>query len=218
VTAHPSTLQLDALALGADDPKAAAHVRDCARCAAHVTRVQQTLPVPAWVRELGAFRRGKWSWLHRLAIAGVVVLFAAGVLVQRKPWNVHQIDRGAKGTPSVAVYIKRQGTVSLWDGQAPVQAGDGVQLKVAPRGYVRVTVSTLQGGTLTELYQGPTAGETLLPRSWTVDDAPGPEVLLIAFSRSPLSKAGQEAALATLPRTAEIWATRLRLEKKGQDR
>jgi hypothetical protein len=51
-----------------------------------------------------------------------------------------------------------------------------------------------------------------------VDDAPGPEVLLIAFSRSPLSKAAQEAALATLPRTTDIWATRLRLEKKGQDR
>jgi hypothetical protein len=137
VTAHPSTFQLDALALGADDSKTAAHVRECARCAAQLSRVQQALPVPGWVRELGASRRrggGKWSWLYRWAIASVVVLSAGGVLVRMKPWNVDQIDRGAKGTPSVAVYIKRQGTVSLWDGQAPVQAGDGVQLKVAPRG------------------------------------------------------------------------------------
>jgi len=45
-----------------------------------------------------------------------------------------------------------------------------------------------------------------------------PEVLLVAFSRSPLGKAGQEAALATLPRTREIWATRLQLVKKGGNR
>jgi hypothetical protein len=43
-------------------------------------------------------------------------------------------------------------------------------------------------------------------------------VLLVAFSRSPLSKSGQEAALATLPRTREIWATRLQMVKKGANR
>jgi hypothetical protein len=120
--------------------------------------------------------------------------------------------------PSITVYIKRDGVVSLWDGQAPVQPGDALQLKVAAGGYSRVTVAALQDGTLTELYAGSAAGEGLLPRSWTVDEAPDPEVLLVAFSRSPLTKAGQEAALAKLPRTGEIWATRLQLAKKGGDR
>lgn len=221
MTVHPSKLRLDALSLGADDPSAAAHLGECEQCAAHVARVQQTLPIPAWVRELGASRRrgsGKWSWLYRWVIGGVVAASAAGVLVRMNSGNADRIDPRAKGTPSVAVYIKRHGAISLWDGQAPLQPGDAVQLKVAPYGYSRVTVSALQDGTLTELYQGPAAGDGLLPRSWTVDDAPGTEVLLIAFSRSPLSKAGQEAALAKLPRTEEVWATRLQLAKKGEDR
>jgi hypothetical protein len=148
-------------------------------------------------------------------VAAVVLVAGGGVVLRANPWKTDQFDRGAKGMPSIAVYIKRDGAVSLWDGQAPVQAGDAVQLKVAAEGYSRVTVSALQEGTLTQLYSGPSAGEGLLPRSWTVDDAPGPEVLLVAFSRSPLTKAGQEAALATLPRTREIWATRLQFVKKG---
>ena len=75
MTVHPSKLRLDALSLGADDPSAAAHLGECEQCAAHVARVQQTLPIPAWVRELGASRRrgsGKWSWLYRWVIGGVV--------------------------------------------------------------------------------------------------------------------------------------------------
>jgi hypothetical protein len=223
VSAHPSMLQLDAMSLGRGDENTAAHVHGCARCAAHVARVQQALPVPAWLRELDPSQRRRprrWSWLYRFSLVAAVVLiaFGGGVLLRAKPWNTDRFDRGAKGTPSIAVYIKRHGAVSLWDGQAPVQAGDAVQLKVAAEGYSRVTVSALQEGTLTQLYAGPAAGEGLLPRSWTVDEAPGPEVLLVAFSRSPLTKAGQEAALATLPRTREIWATRLQLVKKGGER
>ncbi len=222
MSAHPSMLQLDSMSLGGGDASTAAHVKGCARCAAHMARVQQALPVPAWVRELGPPRRGRlrsWSWLYRWSVVAAVVLVAGGgVLLGVKPWNADQFDRGAKGTPSIAVYIKRDGAVSLWDGQAPVQAGDAVQLKVAAEGYSRVTVSTVQDGTLTQLYAGPAAADSLLPRSWTVDDAPGPEVLLVAFSRSPLTKAGQQAALATLPRTREVWATRLQFVKKGAGR
>jgi hypothetical protein len=221
VTAHPSMLRLDAFSLGADDAVAAAHLRECARCAAHVTRVQQTLPIPNWVRELGTSprrRHGKWSWLYRWSIAFVLALTVGAVLLRAKPWKPDQSDRGMKGTPSVAVYVKRDGAVSLWDGRAPLQPGDAVQLKVAPRGYSRVAVSALQDGALTPLYEGPATGEALLPRSFTVDDAPGPEVLLIAFSRSPLTPAGQEAALAKLPRTEEVWATRLQFVKRGGER
>jgi len=215
-------LQLDAASLGKGDASTAAHLEGCARCAAHLARVQQALPVPAWVRELGPSQPGRprrWWWLYRWSLLAAVVLVAGGgVFLGVKPWEADQFDRGAKGTPSIAVYIKRDGAVSLWDGQAPVQAGDAVQLKVAAKGYSRVTVAALQEGTLTQLYAGPAAGEALLPRSWTVDDAPGPEILLVAFSRSPLTKAGQEAALATLPRTREVWATRLQLVKKSGDR
>jgi hypothetical protein len=218
---HPSMLQLDAVSLGAGEPSVVAHVQGCSRCAAHIGRTQQDLPVPAWVREIdGTPRRASdSSWLFRSSVLAALALFVAGgVLVRAKYQADEQSDRGAKGMPSITVYIKRDGVVSLWDGQAPVQPGDALQLKVAAGGYSRVTVAALQDGTLTELYAGSAAGEGLLPRSWTVDEAPDPEVLLVAFSRSPLTKAGQEAALATLPRTREIWATRLQLVKKGGDR
>jgi len=218
---HPSMLQLDELSLGVGEASVAAHVQACARCAAHVGRVQQELPVPAWVRELGGppDRARDSSWLFRSSVvAALAMLVVAGVLVRSRYWGDERSDRGVKGMPSVAVYIKRDGVVSLWNGQAPVQPGDALQLKVAPEGFSRVTVAALQDGTLTELYAGSAAGEGLLPRSWTVDDAPDPEVLLVAFSRSPLSKEGQEAALATLPRTREVWATRLQLVKKGGNR
>jgi hypothetical protein len=186
-----------------------------------MARVQQELPLPAWVRELERppHRAHDSWWLFRSSLVAALALFATvGVVVRMKYWGPEQSDRGAKGMPSIAVYINRHGVVSLWDGQAPVQPGDALQLKVAAGGYSRVTVAALQDGTLTELYAGSPANEGLLPRSWTVDDAPDPEVLLVAFSRSPLSKSGQEAALATLPRTREIWATRLQMVKKGANR
>lgn len=223
MSAHPSMLQLDAMALGAGDESTATHVRGCARCSAHAARVQQELPVPAWVRDIGRPRRARvrnrW-WLYRWSLIGAVVLFAAGSVLLREQRLKHgaQWEGGSKGMPSIAVYIKRDGTVSLWDGLAPVQAGDALQLKVAAKGYSRITVAALQDGTLSELYAGAASGEGMLPRSWTVDEAPGPEVLLVAFSSAPLTKAGQAAALATLPRTREIWATRLEFVKKGGER
>ena len=223
MSAHPSMFQLDAMSLGAGDASTAAHVRQCARCSAHAARVQQELPVPAWLRELGPSQRSRsrnrW-WLYRWSLIGAVVLFlGGGVLLREKLWNGGgRWERGSKGMPSVAVYIKRNGDVSLWDGLAPVRAGDAVQLKVAATGYSRITVAALQEGTLTQLYAGAASGEDMLPKSWIVDDAPGPEVLLVAFSSAPLTKAAQEAALARLPRTSEIWATRLQFAKKGGDR
>ena len=219
---HPSLLQLDRAAVGAGDQATVDHLQACARCLAYVGRIQQPLPVPAWVRELGASRRGatgKDRWLHRWPFLGAVALLgAAGLFLWKIPSGIDQWDAGAKGMPSVAVYVRRDGAVSLWDGVAPLQAGDAVQLKVAVEGYSRVTVAAVQDGTLTQLYAAPASGEGLLPRSWTVDDAPGPEILLVAFSRAPLTEAGQKEALATLPRTREIWATRLQFAKKERDR
>ena len=216
-------LQLDALTLHAGDPATAAHAQQCTRCSDHLARVQRELPVPEWVRELGssprARARSRW-WGYRVsAVLGSVLVIAIGAAALRgqRP-EPEDVDPGAKGMPSVAVYIRRQGAVSLWDGQAPVRVGDGLQLKVAAGGYSRVTVSALQDGALTELYAGPASGETMLPQSWIVDDGAGPEILLVAFSRSPLTKANQEAALATLPRTRRLWATRLLLVKEGAQR
>ena len=216
---HPSLLALDRFALDRKDPAVAAHVAACARCADHLQRVAEPPPPPPWLRGLeqpGGKRPRAISWWHRwsLVCAGVLAVGGGAFLLRgREP-----LDVGAKGMPSIAVYIKRGDAVSLWDGASAVRAGDAVQLKIAATGYARVTVAAAGVGDLTELYAGPAASDGLIPQSWTIDDAPGSEVLLVAFSQSPLSKDRQEAALATLPRTREIWATRLELSKRGTTR
>jgi RNA polymerase sigma-70 factor (ECF subfamily) len=99
-------------------------------------------------------------------------------------------------------------------------AGDALRLKISPHGFGRVAVASLEGDTITELYAAPVnaRGESVLPPSWTLDSASGPEVLLLVFSQTPLSEEGLRRAAAGLPRTSEVWATRLSLTKSGGDR
>ncbi len=214
---HPSFLQLDRLALGSADPQVAAHVESCETCRAQLSRVQQAPPVPAWVGDLGSAKSSRRTWwagsVGALAAIGLVLMIAS-------PRRGPDGDPGAKGAPSVAVYVKRGDVVSLWDGRAPFAPGDALRLKISPQGFGRVAVASLQGDTITELYAAPVTarGESVLPPSWTLDGTPGPDVLLLVFSHAPLSEDGLRRAAAGLPRTSEVWATRLALTKSGGDR
>jgi hypothetical protein len=214
---HPSFLELDRLALGSADPQAAAHIESCETCRARVSRVQQAPPVPAWVGNLGSAKSSRRTWW-----AGSVGALAAIalVLIVVTPRRGRNGDPGAKGAPSVAVYVKRGDVVSLWDGRAPFSSGDALRLKISPQGFGRVAVASVQGDTITELYAGPVnaRGESMLPPSWTLDGTPGPDVLLLVFSHAPLSEDGLRRAAAGLPRTSEVWATRLALTKSGDVR
>ena len=210
---HPSFLQLDRMVLGSADPEVAAHVVDCDRCRAHLERVRQQVPVPAWLGDLSRARRRMW-WLGAIGALGAAV---ALLLVVRPS---QPDDPGAKGAPSVAIYVKRGESVALWDGSAPFAPGDALRLKISPQGFGRVSVASLQPDGVTELYSGAVnaRGESMLPASWTLDTAPGPEVLLLVFSKAPLTADGLRRVAAQLPRTTEIWATRLTLTKSGGDR
>jgi hypothetical protein len=128
-------------------------------------------------------------------------------------------ELGAKGAPSVAIYVKRGEVVSLWDGRAAFAPGDALRLKISPQGFDRVAVASLQGDNVTELYAGLVSarGESVLPPSWTLDAAPGPDALLLVFSHAPLSEDGLRQVAERLPRTKEIWATRLTLTRSGGD-
>ena len=215
MSAHPSFLQLDRVALGSADPEVAAHIQGCENCRAHLGRVQQSPPIPAWVGELSKTKQRRTWWLGGLGAcaAGIAVL-----LMIRTPQQ--PADVGAKGAPSVAVYVKRGESVSLWDGRAPFAPGDALRLKISPQGFGRIAVASIQKDGITELYAGPvtTRGESMLPPSWTLDSAPGPDVLLLVFSQAPLTEDGLRRVAAQLPRTKEIWATRLTLTKSGGDR
>jgi hypothetical protein len=219
MSAHPSYLELDLAVLGAADAATAAHVETCERCRAHLGRAQQPLPLPEWARALGQERRSRWpSWVRAPKLVGLFALAAtAAFLVIARPRPAGREELGAKGSPSVAVYVKRGAGVSLWDGRAQLSPGDSVQLKVAPEEFRRIAVASLEAGALTELYAGPLAVRqtSLLPQSWTLDARPGREVLLLVFSQAPLSSAELQAALVQLPRTRERWATLLELPKNG---
>ena len=209
---HPSFLQLDRIVLGIADPESASHLRACEECRAHVGRSGMPVPIPAGTRER-AMRSVRLTRLRRWLLG---VLAVAAVVIVGLIFRPEAIT--AKGNPSVAVYVKHGTRVSLWDGQARLSPGDGLQLKVAAAGFTRVTVASVAPASIVELYAGEVSarGETTLPRSWTVDANPGPEVMLIVFSRAPLSPSEIRTARDDLPRTARLWATRVELWKGKQ--
>ena len=216
MTAHPSFLQLDRLLLGSDDPETAAHLKECDDCRTHVGRCEMPAPVPSGTRERATrsvllIRLRRWL----LGVSGAaLVTMLIGMAVRRAP--IPDLVT-AKGSPSVAVYVKHGDAVSLWDGSAPLSPGDGVQLKVAASGFSRVTVASLAASRVVELYAGDleARGETTLPRSWTLDAEPGPEVMLIVFSRFPLSSSELQTVRDGLPRTPRLWSTRVEFWKRG---
>jgi len=210
---HPSFFQLDRMVLGSADPEVATHVQDCEICLAHLGRVQQLLPIPAW---LGDLEKTRWTWW--LGGLGACAAAIAVILMIRGPQQPAEV--GAKGAPSVAVYVKRGESVSLWDGRAPFAPGDAFRLKISAQGFGRIVVASIQKDGITELYAGPVSarGESMLPPSWTLDAAPGPDILLLVFSQAPLTEDGLRRVAAQLPRTKEIWSTRLTLTKSGGDR
>jgi hypothetical protein len=206
---HPSFLQLDRFALGSGSQEISEHLRDCQMCNAHFGRCALPVAVPAWVRELPKPRRWRWSFLalalSTAAAVGIVVL------PQRHP------EVTAKGSPSVAVYLRRGERVSLWDGVQPLQAGDAVQLKVQSFGYSRITVGAIESGKVQTLYEGAAqaGAATLLPQAFTLDGGPGGEALLVVFSSGPLSPEELRAARESQRRDSRQWATVLDLTKKA---
>ena len=117
----------------------------------------------------------------------------------------------SKGEPSVAVFVRRAQQVTRWDGRSPLRAEDAVQLEVAPAGFRALTI--VQGASV--LYAAPIeAGRPLLvPRSWTLDAAPGPEQVTIALSQRPLSSTEIEQ-LEHAARSASLWTMTLELPKE----
>lgn len=211
---HPSFLQLDRLALGAADPQVAAHVASCDSCRAHLGRLEQPVPLPAWVREAAETPR-RPRWLRLFAPGLGLVAAAAAVLLVVQSRAVGPAYDGTKGAPTVGIYIERAGQVSLWNGVQPLRPGDRIELKVAPDGYRHLTVAGLDHQSPVQLYQGTVAptGETTLPRSFRLDDSPGDEQLLVLFSDAPVTGAELREVFAHPPRSKSRWAVLLVLPK-----
>ena len=200
---HPSYLELDRLALGAADEQLRAHADACPSCSAHVARLRTVEAVPAWARSLEKPRR-RFGWLHALALAGAATATASlGLVLVRDVAPPPYV--AAKGMPSVALYVLRDGSTTLWNGADALRPGDRIRLKVAPEGHGWLAVSQVRADrSLVLLHEARLTGddEYVLPESWRLDEAPGPERIHVALDDAKVD-----------PTTA-AWTTTLELHKE----
>ncbi len=201
---HPSFLELDRLALGEGAAQTRSHVDACARCSAHLAQLREPVVTPAWVLDTAAarpFRLPRLRWLGGLVAAGAAAIAAFVLVVPEAPPPYV----APKGRPSVAVYIARGERSVLWNGSDALRPGDRIRLKVAPEGYSWIAVSALaHDGALGTLHRAQIdpGSEYLLPESFRLDDAAGPERIHIALDVGPVD-----------PRDA-AWTTTLEIPKE----
>lgn len=220
MTAHPSSLRLDAIALGepADDATAH-HLRDCARCAAALAEARRPPHVPAWLDGLARPERPKPPrrpfgdrWLAALLAPALAAAIAAGLFALRPPQRRADGVR-EKAAPSVALYLKRGDAVSTWDGRSPLRTGDRIRIGIRGAGYRHVSVATISssGGPPAVLHVGRlnASGESLLPTSFRVDSPGGAEVLSVILGDDAIAPAAHAAAPPGSP--GNRWTLRITL-------
>ena len=218
--AHLSSLQLDALALGAMEPvlaaAARAHLASCARCRAddstaaaaraHFTAALLPQTMGAVRRRADASQRARRAWLPGLLLAFGA---ATALLFWARPAPVEDDLLAKSAGPSVTAYYRRGDRVAPVAAGERLRRGDAVRLTVIPAARRFVAVLSLDGaGHVTRWFpldaaesRALPAGRTELPGSIVLDASPGPERLFAFFSSAPLPLAVLEARLAGLART-----------------
>jgi hypothetical protein len=118
-----------------------------------------------------------------------------------------------KSTPAVSVFARHQGRVVRWDGVTALVPGDAIRLEVFSTDLLHLIVSSPDG---TRLYEGAVVASeaTVLPVSFTLDAARGPEPLDVVLSKGPLSDRELHAALKQGRTDASIWVIHLVVPKE----
>jgi hypothetical protein len=193
---------------------AAAHVTACPSCRQRIddraAQQQQYAAVtgpPLWqeVLQRRAARRRRW----RLPLLAGTLVLAGGMAMLMVVPRVDRPYVGTKGaaTATVAVAVHRGETLFAADAGHPVRAGDALRfIPQAPEGFRFVALGSRDGrGTFSLFYPSqpderslplPAPGEAL-PGSIILDDAPGPERLLVALTDQPITGQQLRAAAAT---------------------
>lgn len=170
MTPHPSFLALDRSAFVELDGDVAAHVTGCEQCSRYVAslRVQPELPADLAVRAMRAPAPGVrwWPWLVAVAVAVLLVWAGAGA---------SSPSTRVKGAPSAELFVKRGEVVVTWFEEMTLREGDRLQIRLGPTAFSTLEVR----GNDEVLFRGalPDAGAFLVPGSFRVDAAPGPERL-----------------------------------------
>jgi hypothetical protein len=205
----------DVVIHGAD--AATSHVTDCARCQRRVAAREaaregfRSIGPALWPAVLeGRRARTRRFWqrpffMAPLALAGAMAL----VLVTRvSPPSPYW---GAKGALSLSIVARRGDEVFALDAGRRAQPGDALRfLPAAPSPFRFVTIVSVDGrDDVTFFYPSsgqdrsvplPPAGQAL-PGSIVLDDAPGPERLLVALTDQPI--VASELRAAALAHRAE---------------
>lgn len=186
----------------------ARHVGACPRCRRAAERREASRQVFA-ARVAGPLRQrlaaapARWTfWGARWRVpsivgaAAVIGLFA--VVRARRPDAGTDAGSyvGAKGDVAIQVAGRRAGRVFLFDGETPAQPGDELELTVrGAAGSAYVLVGSVDGtGRFSPFYPATLDGRSLaLPAGGRpleppvqLDDAPGPERIVIVLSSAPL--------------------------------
>jgi hypothetical protein len=232
---HPSYLELDRFALGAPGLlSTAAHVGACERCRRHIETLRDAPPIPPELRDrasspaTAASLAGVYRWLAwlrgpRLGAVGLAgALAVAGLIgITRAPQAPVAGYDGAKGLPSVWIYVKRDNDLVLWDGERPLEARDRLRLKIDPQDLTHVDVFTNDEGTsagsaLARIFDGrlQTGTVTTLPAAWQLDGNNARESLIVVLSRDGVSaSAAQRFLRAGAP--AGVWLRRFELHRSA---
>jgi Putative zinc-finger len=231
---HPTSFELDAVALGIADADERArverHLAECDACRsiseraardrAHFTDQVFDRTLPALQRRVAAatvwpIGRARGLFYVLPAAAGIaLVSFLA--LRGGDDRNLHPAI-AIKGDPSFQPYVQRAGrVVPVTSGANIVGPGDGIRFVVRPSGFSHLLVVSVDGAGHANVYfpyGEPRSGsiqedgEITLPGSIVFDRTPGPERIFALFSKSPLEA---ETALAALRRVGAGGASAIR--------
>lgn len=202
MNACPSTFALDDAEIhgGALTDAVARHLADCDRCRARnaqrdrlAHRFDGALAAPLWSRVDGARHRSRRRWWWGLAAPALAGL--AAIVLLARPGTSY---RATKGDVTVEVAGRRAGAVFAVDGVTEVSPGDELQFTVrSARATTEpyVLVGSVDGtGRFSPFYPGsleggsvplPSGGAPLAPPV-VLDEAPGPERIVVVLSERPL--------------------------------
>jgi hypothetical protein len=213
---HWSTFEIDvAWAEGLPaHPELAAHLGECAECAAYVEQLRALDAMPVTAGRPKARTRWVTPVAASLALAAAVLLF-----LRHRPPSADEATGGyvgvKGGTPASMLLLKRGEATRPWDGREPIRPGDVVALHVACEGYRHVSVVAKDGARWVRVSETECPREPgILPFTLVVDERPGDEELGVVFTRATIGEGAASEAMASGAAPSESWVVRFVLPKE----
>lgn len=182
---HVSTLDLHQLRYGELGPDRAtrvrAHLDDCAQCRSRASAQQamrrefEVLPVPPALRGAAA-RPRLWDWLRLPALAAAAAAAMLALRVAPGPAPGEELATRLKGEPA-EVLVESAGVLGSG---GRVEPGDRLQVRITPGPWREAWVT--DGARVLGRFPVQPDEATLAPFSLTVDDAAGPERLVLVLA------------------------------------